>query len=97
MKNEKSMLLSVMLSLFFGPFGLFYTSVLNAVIMLCIPVVLIAIGLVMYGNCNCGVLSACDKIGIYAVLVSWYLVIHQMITIILSITGVLKNNRNLKQ
>ena len=50
--QQKSMILSIVLTLFFGPFGLLYTTITTALILIFTPLVGFFVGLMLSSSCE---------------------------------------------
>jgi len=97
--KKKSIIASVLLTLFFGPLGLFYTSASSAIKMLILPIIGIFIGLLLPILCQKSIEYG-DYFCLFS-LVYWsgyitFLFIYEPICIILSITKAIKYNKHLK-
>lgn len=92
-KEPKSVLLSVLLTLMFGPFGLIYSSVSKGLTMILIPVLGVFIGFVLPLMCETIQSTSICMIS----MAYWggffiFLLLYELICIIMSITTVINYN-----
>lgn len=95
--NEKNVILSLVLTLIFGPFGLFYASIYTAFYMLLAPIFGLIFGLLLPALCErSGSEFYCTLTYVYWGVFFLFIIFYWVICIILSITSVMKYNKNLK-
>lgn len=94
--KEKNLALSMVLTIVFGPFGLFYTSSTNALMMLLAPFIGAAFGIVLPVLCQKFGGNLCYLSFVYWGFYVTFIWFYWVICVILSITSVLKHNKNLK-
>lgn len=96
--EKKSILTSVLLTILFGPLGLFYSSVSTAINMLVAPVIALFIGLLLPVLCTEALNYNdffCYLGGIYWILFLIFVIIYYPLCIILAITKVNMANKQI--
>lgn len=95
--KKKSVLIVFLLTLFFGPFGLFYVSSRLAIKVLLFPIISLLFGLVLPLMCQHAVSHNemfCSLSIVYWGLYLVMLAVYEPFCIVLSIVNVIKQNKN---